>query len=96
LIEPGIEQVQALTDILHSALCCHSNETRALTANPSNSAQLDGTPTIPPSYIWIRTVVWECGKGQTHRQLWPIYISPWLCLTWNVITYVFRELWVQH
>jgi len=27
LIEPGIQQVQALADILHSVLCCHSNET---------------------------------------------------------------------
>jgi len=29
-------------------------------------------PTIPPSYIRVRTVVWECGEGQigrqTHRQ----------------------------
>jgi len=30
-------------------LCWHSNETRA--SNPSNSAQLEGTPTIPPTYI---------------------------------------------
>jgi len=28
-------------------LCCYSNETRAPIANPPNSAQLDGTPTIP-------------------------------------------------
>jgi len=25
-------------------VCCHSNETRALIANPPNSAQLEGTP----------------------------------------------------
>ena len=31
-----------------------------------NSAQLEGTPTIPPSYIRVRAVVWECGQGQTH------------------------------
>jgi len=24
-------------------------------------------PTIPPTYIWVRTVVWECGEGQTDR-----------------------------
>jgi len=29
------------------ALCCHGNETRAPIANPPNSAQLGGTPTIP-------------------------------------------------
>jgi len=27
-------------------------------ANPPNSAQLWGTPTIPPSYIWVCAVVW--------------------------------------
>jgi len=25
--------------------------------------------TTPPSYIWVRAVVWECGEGQTDRQL---------------------------
>jgi len=42
--------VQALADISRLALCCHSNETCALIANPPNSAQIEGTPTIPPSY----------------------------------------------
>jgi len=56
--------IQALVDISRSALyafavyirlyayirvCCHSNETPAPNTNPPNSAQLDGTPTIPPS-----------------------------------------------
>jgi len=27
-----------------------------------------GTPTIPPSYIRVRAVVWECGEGQTDRE----------------------------
>jgi len=45
-----------------------SNETRAPIANPPNSAQLGGTPTIPPSYIWVRVVVWACDDGQTHRR----------------------------
>jgi len=36
--QPSIEQVQALADNLHSMLRCHSNETRAPIANPSNSA----------------------------------------------------------
>jgi len=40
---PGIERVQALTDISHSVLCCHSNKTRAPIANPHNSAQQEGT-----------------------------------------------------
>jgi len=29
---------------IRTALCCHSNATRALIANPPNSAQLGGTP----------------------------------------------------
>jgi len=35
--EPGTVRVQALADISRSVLCCHSNETRALIANPPNS-----------------------------------------------------------
>jgi len=38
------ERVQALADISRLVLCCHSNETRALIANPPNSAQLEDTP----------------------------------------------------
>ena len=64
---PDTEQVQALANILHSALCCHSNETRELTANLPNSAQLEGTHIIPPTYIRVGAVVWEWGEGQTHR-----------------------------
>jgi len=49
LEKPGTEQAQALADISRSALCCHSNETRAPIAKPSNSAQLGArTLTIPP------------------------------------------------
>ena len=65
---PGTQLVQALAGIPRSALCCHSNETRAPIANPPNSSQLEGTPTTSPTYIQIRAVVWECGEGQTHRQ----------------------------
>ena len=50
-----------------AALCCHSNETRAPIANLTNSAPLQGTPTIPQSYIRVRAIVLECGKGQTER-----------------------------
>jgi len=66
--KPGIERVQALADISRSALCCRTNEIRAPIANPPISAQLEGTPTIPPSYIRFRAVVWECGEGQTDIQ----------------------------
>jgi len=45
--KPGIERVQALADISRSALCCHSDETRAPIANPPNSAQLEESPSIP-------------------------------------------------
>jgi len=45
--ESGIEQEQALADISRLVLCCHSNETYAPVANPPNSAQVGGTPTIP-------------------------------------------------
>jgi len=68
VIKPGIERVEALADISRSALCCHSNETRAPIADSPNSAQLEGTPAILPTYIWVRTVVWECGEGQTDTQ----------------------------
>jgi len=51
-------------------LCCHSNETRAPIANQHKSAQPEGTPTIPPGYIWVNAVVWACGRRQRqkHRQ----------------------------
>ena len=68
--KPGIERVQALADISRSVLCCHNNETRAPIANPPNSPQLAGTPYhsgIPPTYILVHAVLWECGKGQTDR-----------------------------
>jgi len=42
-----IERVLVLAEISRSALCCHSNETRAPIAIPPNSAQPEGTHTIP-------------------------------------------------
>jgi len=51
--------VQALADISRSALCCHGNETRAPIANPPNSTQIDGTPTILPSYKLLYGPGWE-------------------------------------
>jgi len=52
---------------LRSALCCHNNETPAQSANPLNSAQLEGTLYHSPSYIGVRAVQ-ECGEGQTDTQ----------------------------
>jgi len=49
------------------ALCCHSNATRALIANPPNSAQLGGSLYHAPSYIRVRAVVLAYGRGQTDR-----------------------------
>jgi len=64
-MSPGIEleQALALANISCSALCCHSNETRAPIANPLNRAQLERTIYHSPSSIQVRGVV-----GQTHRQ----------------------------
>ena len=47
---PGIEPVQALAEISRSALCCHSNETRAPIANSPSSAQLEGTSYHYPNF----------------------------------------------
>jgi len=41
-MQPDTERAQALADISRSALCCHSDETRAPIANPPTSAQLEG------------------------------------------------------
>jgi len=71
--KPGIERVQALTDISRSALCCHSNEIRAPIANPPNSAQLGATLTIPKiTSRSVRSVRMRRGTDrqtdtQTHR-----------------------------
>ena len=45
----GIEQVHAIANISHSS-CCHSNTTRALIANPPNSAQLGDIPYHSPKW----------------------------------------------
>jgi len=46
-IKPGIQRVQALADVSRSALCCHSNETCAPTANLPNNGQPEGTLYLP-------------------------------------------------
>jgi len=58
-----------LADISRSVLYCHSNETRAPIANPTNTAQLQGTPYHSSSYIWVCATVWECGEGRTNTQI---------------------------
>ena len=75
------EWVQTLADILHLELCCHSNETHALIANLPNSAQLDSTLTIPPNYIWVRAVVWECSEGQTDNTKMAVINVPFASAT---------------
>jgi len=70
LLQQGTEQVQALADISRSALCCHSNETRAPIASPSNSAQLESTLTIPPKLhlgLCSSVGMWRGTDIQTHR-----------------------------
>ena len=91
IIKRDIERVQAPADISRTALCCHSNETRAPIANPPNSAQLGSTPYHSPK---LHPGPWSSmgmrqGTAQTHRQThsleWPIYILHRLRLTRNVI-----------
>ena len=70
--KPGIQRVQALADILHSALRCHSNETCAPTANPLNSAQLEGT-----SYHTPKLHPGPCGNAarDIHTHMTNIHFS---------------------
>jgi len=67
--QPVIQRVQALADISHSALCCHSNETGASIANPPNSAQLEGIPYhFPISRSHYNTSrVWTKWNGARNR-----------------------------
>ena len=68
-------------------LCCHSNETRALIANPPNGEQLGRTPCYCPKLhlgqcsVGMRwwTAHTDCRRTHTqsdiHRRGRPIYIS---------------------
>jgi len=67
-MKPGIEQVQAVANILRLAICCHGNETHALLWICPIVHTWRALPTISPSYIWVRAVVWECSEGQTDTQ----------------------------
>ena len=65
--KPDTECVQALTDVSRSALCYHGNESvHRLQIRPIMHKQT-APPTIPPSYIRVRAVMWECGEEQTDR-----------------------------
>jgi len=44
-----------------------SHETHAPIANPSNSAQLGGSPYHSPKLHPGPCIVWTCGRGQTDR-----------------------------
>jgi len=66
-----IERVQAFGDISCSRYV-------VIATKPVHRLQISpivhnyrAPPTIPPSYIWVRAVVWECIKGQidTHTQM---------------------------
>jgi len=76
--KPGRERVQALAGISRSALCCHSNETRAPIANLPNNAQLEGTSYRSSKlHPGPRSMGMRRGTdGHTHRpthiRLWPI------------------------
>ena len=64
--KPRIKRVQTFANI---SLYYHSNETSAPIANSPNSAQLQGTSTIPPGYIRVRAVVWARGDGQADTHI---------------------------
>ena len=78
--------VQALADISRSAPCCQSNETRASIASTPNrpSAQLHTRHPDACSSVRMRRGTDRHTHTHTHRRPWPVYISPWLCLTRNV------------
>jgi len=75
--QPAIQRVQALADILRTAIyafavyktislhvCCHSNKTDAPIANLPNNAQLEGIPYHSPSYIRVSAVVWNAARDR--------------------------------
>jgi len=82
---------QALSEYKHSMTFCIRRYV-AVATKPVHRLQirpivhnLRAPPTIPPSYIRLRAVLWECGEGQTHRRFWPLYISRRIRLMRNVI-----------
>jgi len=89
--KPGIERVQALAGISRLGYVVIANETRALIANPPNSAQLGAPPTIPPNLHLGPCSSVGMRRGtvrQTHRRPWPIYIPRRLRLRRNLVIYL--------
>jgi len=67
-------------------VCCNSNETHALIANPPTSAQLGGTLYHSPKSHLGPCSSARMQRGtdrQAHRQLWPLY-DPALIAWWRV------------
>jgi len=66
-VKPGTERVQALADISRSRYVAiamqpvHRLQIRPIVHNHGAS------PTIPPSYIRVRAVMWAYGHEQAHR-----------------------------
>jgi len=83
LQELGTERVQVLADIsrsaalyafaVHTAISLHTcmlSQQRNPGTDCKSAKQcttVQGTPTLPASYIRVRAVVWKCGDGQTDR-----------------------------
>jgi len=89
--KPWIERVQALAGISRSGYVVIANETRALIANPPNSAQLGAPPTIPPNLHLGPCSSVGMRRGtvrQTHWRAWPIYIPRRLRLRRNLVIYL--------
>jgi len=82
-----MQQVQALANISRSRYVVIA--TKSMHLLQIHPIVHKAPATVPPSYIWVRAVVWECGEGQTqrqtHRRAWPIYISPRQRLTLNIM-----------
>ena len=73
--QPGIDWVHALADILHSALWCHSNETRATIANPPSSEGQTHRHVWPICISpWLRLTrnVTTTSHGSHETRCWPI------------------------
>jgi len=65
--QPGIQQVQACYShfafraVVTATKSVHRLQIRRIVHN------YRAPPNIPPRYIRVRAVVWECGEGQTDR-----------------------------
>jgi len=88
-LEPNIE---AFADISRSALCCDSDETRALIVNPPNSVQLRGTsyhsPKLHPRPCSSAGMRQRTDRQtDTQRRVTTIHLASSIWLTWNVMSH---------